>query len=86
MSKELSEKTKEKTYKPGDLVIVATGQCGTIWYITDKEIAVLLANLDIWYGPEYEVRFPSSEEELKACPKDVGGVGKRNGNYSNRKD
>lgn len=79
------EQQLEKTYKPGDMVIVSTGQCGTVWYITEKEVAVLLANMDIWYGAHYDVRLPSSEEELKACTKDVGGVGKRNGQYSNQK-
>lgn len=72
-----------ETYKPGNMVIVnTTGQCGTVWYITDKEVAVLLANRDIWYGDHWDVRLPSSDQELKACPRDVGGVGNRNGRYS----
>lgn len=57
-------------YKPGDVVIVSTGQAGTVWFVT-HEIGVWLRNGDIWYGPEYEVRFPSSKKELRACPIDV---------------
>lgn len=58
-------------YKAGDVVIVSTGQAGTIWFITDKEVGVWLRNGDIWYGQEYEIRFPSNKKELKACPIDV---------------
>lgn len=58
-------------YKPGDVVIVKTGQAGSIHWILPEEVCVLLRNGDIWYGPEYEIRFPSSKKELKACPIDV---------------
>lgn len=71
MSKESSGKTKEVKYKPGNVVIVSTGQAGTLWWITDKEIAVLLANGDIWYGQLYEIRLPQNDADLKACPRDV---------------
>lgn len=57
-------------YKPGDVVIVSTGQAGTVWMIT-HELVVLLRNGDIWYGQEYEARFPSSKKELKECPVDL---------------
>lgn len=58
-------------YKPGDVVIVKTGQAGTIWWILPHETCVLLRNGDIWYGAEYDIRFPSSKKELKSCPIDV---------------
>lgn len=58
-------------YKYGDVVIVKTGQAGTVLHVNDKEMAVLLRNRDIWYGQEYDARFPSSKQELKACPIDV---------------
>lgn len=57
-------------YKAGDVVIVATGQAGTIYWITD-EVCVLLRCGDCWYGQEYEIRLPSSKKELKACPIEV---------------
>lgn len=55
-------------YKVGDVVIISSGQAGTIWHITDGIVAVILRCKDIWYGPEYEIRLPSSKKELKACP------------------
>jgi hypothetical protein len=58
---------KVKTFKPGDVVIVPTNQSGCIWYITDKEVAVLLRNKDIWYGQSRELRFPINDEELENC-------------------
>lgn len=51
----------------GDVVIVPTGQTGTLWTLNDDEICVILKNCDLWYGQEYEVRLPSSKKELKAC-------------------
>ena len=58
-------------YKPGDVVIVATGQSGCVWTTENGEIAVILLNSDIWYGPEHDVRVPSSDEELKTCPLNI---------------
>jgi spermidine/putrescine-binding protein len=61
-----------KKYKPPQgVVIVSNGQAGTVWYTTESEVVVLLANGDIWYGPSYETRIPSSREELAACPRDI---------------
>jgi hypothetical protein len=57
-------------FKEGDVVIVSTGQAGTVWFVTD-EVGVWLRNGDIWYGPEYSVRFPVNSKELKKCPIDV---------------
>lgn len=57
--------------KPGDVVIVTTNQAGTVWWILDGEVAVMLRNKDIWYGKDYEARIPSSKEELEACVVDL---------------
>lgn len=58
-------------YKEGDVVIVRTGQAGTVYWILPEEVCVLLRNGDIWYGTPYDVRRPSNKKELKACPIDV---------------
>lgn len=50
-------------HKPGNVVIVITGQAGTIWGI-DTQVAVLLQNGDIFYGNERECWEPTSPEEL----------------------
>ena len=57
--------------KPGDVVIVSTNQAGTVWWIENGEVAVMLRNKDIWYGNDYEVRIPSSKEELDSCIVDL---------------
>lgn len=59
------------SYREGDVVIVKTGQAGTVYWILPGEVCVLLRNGDIWYGPEYDVRLPSSKKELKNCPVNV---------------
>lgn len=59
-----------KKLKPGNVVIVPTKQAGTVWWI-EEEVCVILRNGDLWYGPACDLRFPSSKEELAACPIDI---------------
>lgn len=54
----------------GDVVIVGTGQAGSIIHI-GNDIWVLLANANLWIGPSHQVRFPQSQEDLDSCPKEV---------------
>lgn len=55
----------------GDVVIVGTGQAGTI---TDDNgslgLVVLLANGDMWYGSKTQCRLPQDEADLAAAPRD----------------
>ena len=55
--------------KPGTVVMVMTGQAGTIW-AHDTQVAVLLQNGDIWYGIESGCWEPTSPEELAAAKQD----------------
>ncbi len=54
----------------GDVVIVGTGQAGTVDELAD-DIWVLLRNGDIWVGPYHKARHPQSQEDLDMCPIDV---------------
>lgn len=56
--------------KNGDLVIVPTTQAGTVINLGNGEAWVLLANGDLWTGPERQAR-PATKEECEAAPKDV---------------
>jgi preprotein translocase subunit YajC len=56
-----------KKFEIGDVVIVGTGQAGTIVSV-GKNIEVLLINKDIWYGFESQVRYPQDAADLAACP------------------
>lgn len=53
--------------KEGDVVIVGTGQAGTL-INTGSQFAVLLRNGDLWYGHPGLVRIPQSQEDLDAAP------------------
>lgn len=55
----------------GHVVIVATGQAGTIVQLGGTDIWVLLNNHDVWVGSSKQVQFPQSREHLDACPIDV---------------
>jgi len=70
--------------KLGTVVIVDSGQAGTIWWIEGQEICVGLANCDLWYGYEGQLRIPNNREELKACPKDLPHFSNRNGSYTRK--
>ena len=55
----------------GKVVIVSTGQAGTLIQIDGKDVWVLLRNLDIWTGKLSQIFEPQSKEHLDACPIDV---------------
>lgn len=57
-------------FAPGTVVIVGTGQAGTVIWL-NKEYWVLLANGDFWHGFESQMHEPQSQEELKAAKYDV---------------
>lgn len=56
--------------RAGDIVIVGSGQVGTVDSI-GKDICVLLANGNLWYGFESQIRVNPTREEQDACPLDV---------------
>jgi hypothetical protein len=55
----------------GKVVIVGTGQAGTIVESIKRDVWVLLRNNDVWVGPTSHIRFPQDEADLAACPIDV---------------
>jgi hypothetical protein len=57
-------------FKEGEVVIIGTGQAGTVISL-NKDYCVLLANGDLWYGFESQMRYPQSKEDLDACPLNV---------------
>jgi hypothetical protein len=57
-------------FEEGSVVIVSTGQAGTI-VDKGKDICVLLCNGDLWFGFETQIRTPQDPEDLAACPLDV---------------
>lgn len=59
-----------REYKEGTVVIVGTGQAGTVIGV-HKEYCVLLANGNLWYGFESQMREPQSQEDLDNCPLEV---------------
>jgi hypothetical protein len=60
-----------KNIEEGLIVIIGTGQCGTVSEIIGNDIWVLLRNGDIWVGPLNRVRMPQSQEDQDACPVNV---------------
>lgn len=59
------------TVTPGTIVICATGQAGTIEWISGNTASVLLRNNDVWCGPLSQCREPQDQADLDACPIDV---------------
>lgn len=57
--------------KTGDVVIVSTGQAGTIILNSADQFQVLLRNGEIWTGPSAQCRLPQDEADLAAAPIDV---------------
>lgn len=55
-----------KDFVEGDVVIVVTGQAGTLVNFS-QDSWVLLANHDIWVGPKHNIRFPQDQADLDAC-------------------
>ena len=59
--------------KEGTVVIVATGQCGTIVAIASAIYGaiVLLRNGEMWQGPLAMCHEPQSAEEMESAPLEV---------------
>jgi hypothetical protein len=55
----------------GQVVIVDSGQAGTVCEDAGGQLWVLLANLDVWVGPPSMCRIPQDEADLAACPLNV---------------
>ena len=54
----------------GDVVIVNSGQAGTVIGI-GPDLSVLLVNGDIWHGKHGMARYPQDQADLDACPLNV---------------
>ncbi len=63
--------TPEGMTAEGDIVIVLTGQAGSVIWLSGTEMSVLLRNGDIWTGPKRGVRHPQDAADLASCPVDV---------------
>jgi hypothetical protein len=59
-----------KNLSESDVVIVSTGQAGTVCQL-GPQIWVLLANGYIWVGSSNQIRYPQDAEDLAACPLNV---------------
>jgi hypothetical protein len=57
-------------FKDGDVVIVNSGQAGTLIQ-TGKNVWVFLRNGNIWVGPIHNIRLPQDQADLDSCPLDV---------------
>ena len=53
-------------HSPGTVVMIPTGQAGTILE-NNGQVSVLLQNNDIWHGKDAECWEPTSPEELAAA-------------------
>jgi hypothetical protein len=56
---------------PGTVVIIPTGQCGTLEWSTSTDCLVHLANGDIWQGPVSQIRATTDRAEQDAAPRDI---------------
>lgn len=54
----------------GDVVIVGTGQAGTVVAL-GPQLSVLLANGDMWHGPANMTRLPQDQDDLDAAPREI---------------
>ena len=55
----------------GTVVVVSTGQIGTVVVLTKTSLWAYLANGDIWIGSVGQAYQPQSQEEIDAAPRDV---------------
>lgn len=55
----------------GTVVIVATGQAGTVIQCDQQNVTVLLSNQCLWQGKRSQVYIPQSKEELDAAPVEI---------------
>lgn len=52
----------------GSVVIVSTGQAGTLLEMNGVKSCVLLANGDMWHGHSGQAREPQDQADLDAAP------------------
>lgn len=69
----------------GCVVIVDTGQAGTVVERTQSGVEVLLRNGDIWRGTVGKVWVPQTEEELGAAIENVDRLGQQEKQASKKK-
>lgn len=55
----------------GTVVIVGSGQAGTVWWCAGVQVAVILRNNEVWSGAISQCRVPQTPEELDLAPLDV---------------
>lgn len=60
-----------KEFAEGEVIIVGSGQAGTVVEVDGSNVWVLLNNGDIWVGPFHQCRYPQNEEDLASCPINV---------------
>ena len=58
-------------HEEGNVVVVATGQAGSVIQVCGSDVWVLLANNDIWVGSAKQALPPQSAEHLAACPLEI---------------
>jgi hypothetical protein len=58
-------------FKAGEVVIVSSGQAGTLADVIGKNVWVLLANGDVFVGEDYQIRYPQDKADLENCPLNV---------------
>jgi hypothetical protein len=61
----------------GVVVIVGSGQAGTIVEVTGRDVWVLLRNGDVWIGPMSQIRLPQDQADIDAAPLNVERLEKR---------
>lgn len=57
-------------FSEGDVVICGTGQAGTVISTDGRDLCVLLANGEIWYGSDSHCYHPD-DDTLAAAPLEV---------------
>jgi hypothetical protein len=55
----------------GTVVVVDTGQAGTVIHASQTMLMVCLANSDMWYGAPSQAYLPTTREELDAAPLNI---------------
>lgn len=58
-------------FKEGNVVIVGTGQAGTIVGYVGRDVSVLLTNGNMWHGSDSQCRLPQDQADLDAAPLEV---------------
>ena len=73
-------------FKEGSVVVVSTGQAGTISHLDGMEACVLLRNMELWHGMVNRLHFPQSQQHLDACPINVERVEEKRVIHKNKFD